>query len=197
MKKILIIILLIVSQSGFSQGTNKASVFHRLLIYNSENEIMLVKVKGADVWVTPGFYQDTIQFIKQGLRDVASTYGIKISEPKLTGVFSMKRETGKTKEMLIRNIYKCNYQEGEIHFPENQPFTISEIKWVTIGKALKILTHTSVQLFVKQTHNNPNIVSGGSIIIYNENNKVKAKIIEEFYPLFSSEKRSEKRECNK
>ena len=189
MKNLLIILLLITSQSSFAQGINKPSVFHRLLIYNSENKIMLVKIKDPEVWVTPGFYQDRIQFIKTGLHDIASTYGMKISEPKLKETFSMRDETGDTTEMLIRNIYKCEYLGGEIHSPENQPFIISEIKWVTVDEAIKILTHTPVQMFVKQTHNNSNIVSGGSLVVYNENGEKKTKIVEDFYPLFTSEKK--------
>ncbi len=99
------------------------------IIYNAENELMLVKIKDTDVWVTPGFYQDSTQFIKEGLHDIASTYGLKISNPELSGVFSIRREVEGGKEMLLRNIYRCDYLSGVVHFPENQSFEIGEIKW--------------------------------------------------------------------
>ena len=31
------------------------SVFNRLISYNAEAEIMMVKIKNTDVWVIPGF----------------------------------------------------------------------------------------------------------------------------------------------
>ena len=188
MKKIIILLLVIASQSSFAQGNKKVSIFHRLIIYNTDNEIMLVKIKDTDVWVTPGFYQDTIQSIRKGLNDVAATYGMKISSPELKGVFSMRRDIAERKEMLIRNIYTCKYLEGKIHFPEHQPFSIGEIKWLPMKEALQTLTHKSVQIFLKQTHNNPAIISGGAIVVYKESKEWKVKIVEEFYPLFSSTK---------
>ena len=75
MKNILILLFLVTCQSSFAQKHGKVSTFHRLIINNSENEIMMVKIKNKDVWVTPGFYQDSVQFIKEGLHEIASTYG--------------------------------------------------------------------------------------------------------------------------
>ena len=127
MKNVLILLLLATSQLGFAQKNGNVSIFHRLIISNSNNEIMMVKIKNTDVWVTPGFYQDSVQFIKEGLHDIAATYGMKISNPKLKGAFSMRREIGEKREMLLRNIYHSNYLSGEIHFPVNQSFQIGEI----------------------------------------------------------------------
>ena len=188
MKKIIILLFITFSEVCFAQVNHNTSVFHRLVIYNSDNEIMIVKIKDTDVWVTPGFYQDSIQFIKEGLHDIASTYGIKISNPELKGTFSMRRETGETKEMLIRNIYSCKYLSGTVHFPENQSFEIGEIKWLSIKEALSLIPFESVRMFIKQTYDYPNVVWGGSISAIREGDKWKYKIMEEFYPLFTSKK---------
>ena len=190
MKKIIVLLFLIVSGTPFAQGNQNTSVFHRLIIYNSQNEIMLVKFKGTDIWVTPGFYQDSIQFIKEGLHTIASTYGMKISSPKLKGTFSLRRENGDTQKMLIRNIYHSNYLSGKIHFPKNQSFEIGDIKWMPLKEALEKIPFESVQLFIKQTHNYPNIVWGGSINARKEDDKWKYEVMEEFYPLanFKTEK---------
>ncbi len=186
MKKLLIVLVFTVFQSNVAQENNTVSVFHRLLIYNSDNQIMLVKIKGkgAEVWVTPGIYQDSNQFIKKGLDDLVKTYGIETSSPELKGVFSVQYENDEKKEMWLRNYYTCKYIKGDIHFPKNQPFTVSEIKWVSLEKSLEMLSHEFVKLMLEQTHNNPNLVSGGSISVFKENHKVKVKIEEEFYPLF-------------
>ena len=188
MKRIILLLFITFSGVCFAQANHDTSVFHRLVIYNSDNEIMLVKIKSTDVWVTPGFYQDSIQFIKKGLHDIASTYGMKISNPELKGTFSMRRERGESKEMLLRNIYSCNYLSGKIHFPLNQSFEIVEIKWLPIHEALSLIPFESVRMFIKQTYDHPNIVSGGSISAIRADDKWKYKIIEEFYPLFSPKK---------
>ena len=185
MKKTIFLLFITLSVGCFAQVNHDISIFHRLVIYNSDKEIMLVKIKDTDVWVTPGFYQDSIQFINEGLHDIASTYGIKISNPELKGTFSMRRENGGNKEMLIRNIYSCNYLSGKVHFPENQSFKIGEIKWLPMKEALSLIPFESVRMFMKQTDDYPNFVWGGSINAIRVDNKWEYQIMEEFYPLFS------------
>jgi hypothetical protein len=185
MKKIIILLFITFSGLCFAQGSQNTSVFHRLLVYNSENEVMLVKIKGTDVWVTPGFYQDSVQCIKEGLHKIALTYGMTISNPELKGAFSMRRETGETREMLIRNIYRCNYLGGKVHFPENQSFKIGEIKWLPMKEVLSVISFESIRMFIKQTYDFPNIVWGGSISAIREDKQWNYKIVEAFYPLFS------------
>ena len=190
MKKLTILLLIItsVSKTTIAQ-TPKTSVFHRLMVYNDQNEIMLVRFEGTDIWVTPGFYQDATTLISKGLHDLADTYGMNISNPELKGIFSLRYAMEEKKEMWLRNIYHCKYLEGEIHFPENQSFKISEIKWLPLDDALNTLTHKFVKLFIEQTHNNPNVVSGGSLVVYNSDTQErKVKIIETFYPIFNSRK---------
>ena len=128
MKKLIILLCITFSSVIYAQVNQDISVFHRLVIYNADNNIMLVKIKDKDVWVTPGFYQDSIQFPREGLHDIAATYGMTISSPELKGTFSMRLEAGEMRDMRVRNIYTCNYLSGDIHFPENQSFEIDEIK---------------------------------------------------------------------
>lgn len=180
MKKLLILLFLTLSQIIQAQNGKNVSVFHRLLIYNTDNEIMLVRFKDSNIWVTPGFYQDNKQYIQKGLHDIATTYGITVSNPELKGVFSMKSENGEHIEMRIRNIYRCNYLHGKIKVPKN----LGEVKWLPIKEALKTITYKSINLFLKQTHNYPNVVWGGSIIALKKEIGWKYEIVEEFYPLF-------------
>jgi len=184
MKKLIVLLFIISSQSGFSQSHDNVSIFHRLLVYNSDNEIMLVKIKNADVWVTPGFYQDSVQFVKKGLQDIAATYGMQISNPELRGSFLMRRENGASTEMLIRNIYHSQYLGGPIHFPENQSFEISEIKWLPLEEALSKVSFESMRIFMKQTNTSPKVIWGGAIQAIRENDQWNYEIAEEFYPLY-------------
>ncbi|MFT4536230.1 MAG: hypothetical protein ACI9P5_003606 [Saprospiraceae bacterium] len=171
MKYIFILLLLVICQSSFAQKYGKISIFHRLVINNSENEVMVVNLKDTDVWETPGFYQDSVQFTKEGLHEIAMTYGMKISNPELSGMFSTRREIEDKREMLIRNIYHSNYLSGEIHFPENQPFQIGEIKWLPIEEALSLISFESIRMFIKPTYDFPNVVWGGSIAAIREDDK--------------------------
>ena len=49
MKKIILLLFISFSGSLIVHGSVGTSVFHRLVIYNSENEIMLVKLKNTDI----------------------------------------------------------------------------------------------------------------------------------------------------
>ena len=39
-------------------GQTEVGLFNRMFIYNDSSEIMLVKIKGTELWVTPGLYQN-------------------------------------------------------------------------------------------------------------------------------------------
>ncbi|MFK8056297.1 MAG: hypothetical protein AB8F78_09290 [Saprospiraceae bacterium] len=186
MKIIFSLLLLIACQPIFAQGSSKASVFHRLLIYNADNDFMLVKIKDTDTWVTPGFYQDSTQFVKKGLHDIAATYGLTVTDPEVKGMFSMRRERDGKQEMLVRNIYHANYVSGEEHFPENQSFEIGEIKWLPMEEARKVISFESMTMFIQRTDDYPNEVSGGSIHASRQDGAWKYETIEEFYPIFKA-----------
>lgn len=185
MKKIIALLFLISTGVSYAQESEPISVFHRLLIYNADSEIMLVKIKDTDTWITPGFYQDSKQFIKEGLHNIASTYGITISDPELKGTFSKRREVEASREMQIRNMYRCNYLKGNVHFPKNQSFEIGEIKWLPVKEALTVISFESIRMFVKQVDDYPDILWGGSIRSIKEDDTWRYEIVEEFYPLFS------------
>lgn len=179
MKKLFVFILMIASQNIFSQESNNVSIFHRLVIYNSQNEILLVNFKDTDIWVTPGFYQDSVQFIKEGLHRIASNYEVKITDPELRGVFSMRREFSKTTEMSIRNIYSCSVVSGEIKTPESR----GDAKWFAIDEAIQTVTYKSIKLFLKQINDDPETIWGGSVNVIRKDGIRDYQILEEFYPL--------------
>lgn len=184
MNKLMVLFFLIFAQSIFAQSNTNVSVFHRLLIYNSNNELMIVKFKDTDIWVTPGFYQDSLQFIKQGLQDVAADYGITVSTPSLKGTFTMRSERVNKTTLSIRNIYSCNYIKGTVIIPD----FLGDVKWLPIEKALQTLTYPHINLFIKQTYDFPNVVWGGSINRLKDENGWSTQIMEAFYPLFSFSK---------
>lgn len=63
MKKIIVVILIFLFHSVNAQVEKAIAIFHRLLILNSQNELMVVNIENTDFWVTPGLYQTKKQHI--------------------------------------------------------------------------------------------------------------------------------------
>ena len=83
---------------------------------------MVVKIENTAFWVTPGLYQNKENTIKNGLDNIAATYGIKTELPELKGVFLLKIDLNGVKSMSLRNVYTVKIKEGELKKPNG-------IKW--------------------------------------------------------------------
>ncbi|MDN3594311.1 hypothetical protein [Zunongwangia endophytica] len=179
MKKIVILIFFVLFQSVNAQVEKDIPIFHRLVILNAENELMVVKIENADFWVTPGMYQTKELSIKKGLDSIALKYGIKIENLKLNGVFILKRELKGEKSTSLRNVYTAKVKEENIKKPDG----IEEIKWLSVDKAIETITFPHINEMIEKTMTKPNEVWGGTLLQYKENENWKMKILEEFYTL--------------
>ena len=177
------IFFIICSLNSFGQVEKEISIFNRLLILNSENEILVVKIENTDSWVTPGFYYNKKQTIKQGLDSIAVTYGIKIEMPELKGIFLLERNINNVESTSIRNIYTAKVQKYEIKKPKG----IEEVKWLSVDKAIKQITFPHINVQIEQILNNPNKIWGGSLSQFKENGNWKTKMLQEFYVLSDEE----------
>lgn len=176
MKKVLLLIIFLFTHSAFAQEA-KTSAFHRLLIFNMKNELMIVRVKNSDRWVTPGWYQDDRLTIKEGLSELVASYGIKTTAPTLRGVFTLKAN-----QISTRLIYSAKLDGGEIKAPD----IIEEIRWLPVEKALDVITFPHIRTQIRQITEHPGTIWGGSQTMYQENGAYGSKIIENFYPLSSA-----------
>ena len=179
MKKIPVLIFFILFQSVNAQVEKDIPIFHRLVILNSQNELMVVKIENVDFWVTPGIYQTKELSIKKGLDSIALTYGIKIENLKLNGVFILKRELNGKKSTSARNVYTAKRKEGTL----KRPTGIEKIKWLSANKALEIITFPHINEMIAKIMDKPNEVWSGTLLQYKENEDWKVKILEEFYTL--------------
>jgi hypothetical protein len=179
LKKLLLLIMLI-SQSIFAQELAKPSTFHRLLVFNDNNELMIVKVKNSNRWVTPGWYQDHNLTIQAGLDELAASYGLKITTPTLKGVFTLK--TAQNNELSTRLVYTTKMKSGELKAPE----MIEEIRWLSTKDAMKLITFAHINMQIDQLMKFPGTIWGGSQLMYQQDGVYKAKFIEPFYPLTSN-----------
>ena len=179
MKKIISIIFTLLLSSVFGQAEPEIKIFHRLVILDADNKIMVVKVANANVWVTPGFYQTQDETIQNGLNNLATSYGIEIEELKLKGVFLLKREVNEEYSTSLRNVYTARNKAGIL----KKPTGIDEIKWVSMDEAIELITFPHISLMVKGIMDNPNVVLGGTLRQFRENDSWKTEIIEELYSL--------------
>lgn len=180
MRNLLLLLIALFSQPVFAQETAKPSTFHRLLVFNEQNELMVVKVKNSNRWVTPGWYQDNRLTIKDGLNELAGSYGIKISAPLLRGVFTLR--TDQNNEVSTRLVYSAKIESGKIKAPE----IIEEIRWLNTSKAMELITFPHISAQLEQITKFPSTVWGGSQLMYQENGSYKSKTTEMFYPLTSN-----------
>ncbi|WGG48131.1 hypothetical protein [Rugamonas sp. DEMB1] len=174
MKIVLLLTSMLLSQSLYAQEAPKTSTFHRLLLLNEKNELMVVKIKNSNRWVTPGWYQDDRLTIAQGLDELAAGYGVKIATPTLRGVFTLKGS-----QVSTRLIYTTKIKSGELKNPE----LIEEIKWLPIQKAVETITFPHISAQITQLSKYPDVIWGGAQTMYQENGVYGSKVVEDFYPL--------------
>lgn len=180
MKKALLLLVLLFTPSLFAQEVPKTQTFNRLLIFNERNELMVVKIKNRDLWVTPGWYQDDHLTIKEGLDGLFASYGIKSTPLTLRGVFTLKGSPIST-----RLVYSATIKGRETKMSE----IVDEIRWLPTQKAIELITLPHIRTQISQITRHPSILWGGSQTISQENGVYGSKIIENFYPLSSTAER--------
>jgi len=178
-KRIFFIVLVLLFQLGMAQDENDIKIFHRLVVVNSENKIMVVKIENTDVWVTPGFYQTSEITIKQGLNDLALSYGVEIKEYNLKGVFILNRNINNKKSSSLRNVFIAHSKNDSFKIPTG----IGEVKWLPIEKLSEVITFPHISIMIEKIMNNPNETWGGTLLQYKENNEWKVQILEDFYTI--------------
>jgi len=180
MNRILLLMIPFLALSLFAQENEKISEFHRLLIFNAQNQLMVVKIKNTDFWVTPGLYSQNTELTNENLHKLASEYGLTVTQPILRGVFVLKNK--KTNTDSNRYFFNVKVNGGDIKTPDN----IEAIKWLPVDEALKVITFPHINILIKQVMDNPEVIWGGTVLRYKEGNKLKSKMTKSFYPIKSN-----------
>lgn len=154
------------------------SEFHRLLIFNEKEELMLVKIKDTDFWVTPGLYNPPKDTTMKELHQLASEYGLDIPSPELRGIFLLKSDQGDSN----RYFYNVNVAEKESKQPDN----ISQVKWLSLEEATTTINIPHIVILLKQVMAKPEQVWGATLVRYQDGKKRKAKLIKDFHPIEGS-----------
>ena len=179
---VFVLLVLFIGQMPAQTNAN-VSIFNRLLIFNSKNELLVVKVKKGNDWFTPGFYQDDKVLLREGLNNSAAAFGLSISEPSLQGMFILKRRD--RKELGYRNMYFATTKDKVSKMPES----VEKVKWVSIGKTNQLTTFPQTDILIRQVASYPKTVWGGSLASFKEDGKIKIEMLEDFYPLFNNKKK--------
>lgn len=179
MNRLITIILLVAFHSVHAQVEKDIPIFHRLLVFNAQNELLVVKIENTDLWVTPGLYLTKEQTIKEGLDSIASTYGLVLKEHKLKGTFILKRQVNGENSTSLRNVFTARIKSGSTKKPEG----IEEVKWLSGSEALEIISFPHINAMIKQIVSHPDEIWGGTLLQYKENDTWNTKIVEQFYTL--------------
>lgn len=181
MKKILILtILFLVGTMSFAQEIgNDSYTIQRLLIFNSKGEMLLEKhVNG---WMTPALRHNSKMTTNEGLNNLASEFGLKISTPKLAGIFMFISEY--KPQSSFRQHYVCNLVGGELKLPEGK----LETKWFEPQIAIEMMSLPNAKLIgsvremTEQILNYPKVIWGGTFTLWKENGVTKYRTSENFY----------------
>lgn len=177
MKTLFIIAVTLLANNLFGQTDAEIKIFHRLVVLDAEDNIMVVKVENANVWVTPGFYQTQDQTIQNGLKNLASSYGIEFSQANLNGVFLLQRDINGKRSTSLRNVYTVRHTSGTIE----KPTGIDEVRWVSVDEATELITFPHISVMVQAIMDQPARVRGGTLRQFKEDDRWQVEIIEAFY----------------
>lgn len=149
----------------------------RLTIVRDNDKILMRKTQYG--WMTLAVYYEERQTIHEALDSISKAYGIVISKPSLKGLFTYKYDFKTTADM--RQLYLAYYESGDIKSPTED----EEVFWMPIEEALEKLGTMvpSLKQMTKQIIEHPNILWGGSFILFEENGKMNSRVEEDFYAL--------------
>ena len=181
-KTLLLTFVIFLGLKSFAQETgNDSYTIQRLLIYNQKGDVLLEKNDFG--WMTPALRHNSKVTIKDGLMNLATEFGLKISSPKIAGIFMFTSDYKPISQ--FRQHYSSNSVDGQLKVPENK----KDAQWFSISKAIEMmsLSDTKAPLVIrdmtKQLLYYPEIIWGGTFLLSKKDGNITYKIIENFYPL--------------
>ncbi|WP_345331180.1 hypothetical protein [Mucilaginibacter defluvii] len=163
--------------------TNDNYTVQYLIVFNNKNEILMMK-NGLG-WHTPAIRSDKPQAIREAMDSLSHTLGLRISNIKLSGVYTHKfRGVPDHPEVSFRTYYTALYQAGSIN---QLPGKGVEYYWIQTDKALPLLHFEFMKQQIRPILRDREKVWGGTFLITWEKNQFKnSEIIENVYQLGGS-----------
>ena len=101
-------IILLFSNTIFAQQDNYS--FIKLMVFNSEGKVLLVKWNGA--WEVPGIRYNQPITLSKYIDTLSAEHGISVQDKKLSGLFTFEYENRPT--LTIMQYYTAQYSKGEL-----------------------------------------------------------------------------------
>lgn len=175
MKNILLVLLVAFMCISAKAQESKVTTFHRMLVLNKENKLLVVKIKNKDIWVTPGLYQNSKQTLKQGIDSIASTYSIKVFDVELRGMYGLINPA--QNYYSTRNMFVMKMDTKDLILPE----IIGEVLWLDVDEAIELISFPHINDFIKDVFMFPDVMRYGTVERFMSNGKLESKISEAFY----------------
>lgn len=183
MKKLIVLLFILFAgiEATAQETSGDSYTIQRLIIYNQKGEILLEKHENG--WMTPALRHNQKVTTNQGLIHLASEFGLKISSPKLAGIFMFISEY--KLQSSFRQHYVCNLVDGELKIPEGKP----DAQWFPPHKAIEMMSSPDAKLIfavrdmTAQILNYPEVICGGTFTLWKENEKTIYKMTENFYSI--------------
>ncbi|HEX8515108.1 MAG TPA: hypothetical protein VF868_02835 [Bacteroidia bacterium] len=156
--RVLVILCFLVSLNAFSQKKEKNTdnyTYIKLHITNAEGKILLLK--WGNTWEVPGARYSAPYTIDKFVDTLAAEDGIKISNPKLSALFTVEYED--QKKLAVMQYYSASYVSGSLRVPAG----CGDIKWFTLTEALEILTFDDMKMVINKIKEDPDIVWGAAL----------------------------------
>ncbi|TRX62592.1 NUDIX hydrolase [Fulvivirga sp. M361] len=150
-------------------------IIKRLIICNDNKEILMAKYGGK--WSVPPLRFNKSETYNESLDALASNMGVRISSPKLAGVFSFKYSY--TTPAALRMFYLAKYTGGKIRPLEGW----EEVKWMSETEVIALKNESVYSLMASKIIEDTSTLWGGAFYLYKEEDTVLYKILEDFYPL--------------
>lgn len=159
------------------QAKEAPSEFYRLIAQNAASQILVVKIKGTDLWVTPGLYGEKDTFSLEAFDQLAAQYGLTISTPQLRGTFKLQNKEGE--HLSNRHFYVASVKSGTIALPEN----IELAEWLDIEQAYNVINIPHINILMKHVFDYPDEIWTASVMRHRDEKGFHAAVTEPFEPL--------------
>ncbi|WP_299123889.1 hypothetical protein [uncultured Tenacibaculum sp.] len=157
-KKIVVAVFFLMTFSLTAQNkkTEPNYSFIKLVITNSSNEVLLVKWRND--WEIQGRKFAGDFAMKEFVKSMAKSVGIKVKDIKLRGLFTFHFE-GYHKPTLM-HYYQASYVSGTI----KPPPSCSDVAWVPIDQSLEKMAYKDMKAIMKRIFKDKS-VWGGALVI--------------------------------
>jgi len=177
MKKLSLTLALLISLCSCAQKVVDNYSFFKLFVTNEKSEVMLVKWK--DAWEIPGKKYKGSKTVKEFIDLMASNHGVKVDKVKLNALITFHYNTKPNPTLM--QYYTAKYTSGDLQVP----FGSSDIKWVSLEEAYKMIPYTEMVNIMKHIKSDETILWGAAYDVSKKSTATprSSTLREDFYKL--------------